>query len=45
MSGVTKTVVGISPHLRTKAPTLDNADHRVEFNNNNRKQRNNNNIF
>ena len=31
--------------LCEKAPTLDNADHRVEFNNNNRKQSNNNNIF
>ena len=45
MSGVTKTVVEISPWLRTKEPTLDNPDHGVEFNNNNRKQSKDNNIF
>ena len=35
MSGVTKTVADISPQLCAKAPTPDNADHSVEFNNNN----------
>ena len=44
-SGVAKTVVGISPLLCAKAPTLDNAGHRVKFNNNNSNQNNNNNIF
>ena len=30
-------VVRISPRLHAKAPTLDNAGHRVEFNNNKKK--------
>ena len=37
-SGVSKTIVEISPLVCAKAPTLDRLDHRVEFNNGNGKQ-------
>ena len=34
LSGVAKTVVGISPLLRADAPTLARLEHKEEFNNN-----------
>ena len=41
LSGVSKTVVGISPLLRAKAPILDCLENKEEFNNNKKKDKNN----